>query len=764
MAGITVTEANMGNLIVGHCKYTTGGRIYATAGDLVYVGNTLPAGTLLKRGVIGEGVSSDLKFAPWLRGDSSPPIAVLDVTTTVDNSDPFFADYADCSPIIGGLVRRDRLSIWAGQGVTPGIPTTSELEMLRSIRVIGANVIDLGVIKQLSDPTKEVAELLLSGQNVNLWTIGISRTAQAFPQYMVNFCQPIPWAGALEHQTGTNAGVGAGSPWTYTIGTPMSGDLDGTLIAGYEQSDVSVFRINAGVTFSAGTVAATYNADAMYYWVGFDGTYRNLLERNFARNQGQPIKSVHFFRALATGQDNVRGFMQVGASRTYGNTVNVTGTDYAVSVASMALPALANVTAAGFTVGAAVVPGSTTTVGSIGGVFGAEKCGTGVFVGSCSVGGRTILGWLDDTLWNPATHGELYTRLATEFDAETVFWIEVGANPAPDVTDENYVTRMAELIAKCRAMVPGCKIMMSDGYATSSDTPGVDPYYVRLEPSIAAAHGCGWFPTYHAMPNYADGNAAGYYVDVSHYSGYGYSKVTAELGRQMLIAAKKPEAAIPDPGALHCGVIATQGIDNANAVSEWRAYAGARKGDVIFKQATASARPPVVDGVVQFVAAEGNWLQDVFLWSSVQARNFYTLAFAFDFPVPAGTSYLISSGGAATTIAPNVYSGSGTETLWCKASAANTDQFIGSLNLTGKHILVVQRTYQGRFQAWIDGVSVFNQTLTNTGETTAAVRGSLGSSDGANPATGDIFGCWAWTSGEVDPASIRAYIQGLGWA
>ena len=348
-------------------------------------------------------------------------------------------------------------------------------------------------------PTKELAELLLSGQNVNLWTIGISRTAQAFPEFMVNYCSPVPWAGALDHQI-LALDVGADSPWTATKGTSLIGDVDAPLIPGYTQADVSVFMQNVGVVFSAGTVPATHNSDLMFYWTGWDGVYRNLLERYHARNQGGTIKTVHFFRALDGGQNNVFGMIQTEANRTKGNIVNVTGTDYAVSVAERAYPVSSTgAISGGFTVGAGVEAGSVTTPGSIGCIAGAVKCGNGVMIGSCSVGGRTILGWLDDNLWSEEKHAPIYQRLADEFEATTVFWIEVGANVAPDCTDQNYVERMNMLIAKCRRMAGGrpCKIMMSDGYTTSSDDPNIDPYYVRLEPGIAAANGCAWFPTFH---------------------------------------------------------------------------------------------------------------------------------------------------------------------------------------------------------------------------------------------------------------------------
>ena len=268
------------------------------------------------------------------------------------------------------------------------------------------------------------------------------------------------------------------------------------------------------------------------------------------------------------------------------------------------------------------------------------------------------------------------------------------------------------------------------------------------------------------MPNYADGSAEGYYKDLTHYTNWGLGKFAEMIGQMLLEAVNSEELDIPDAGALHSAVIASSGIDNVAAVSLWNGYAGARKGDSVFVQTLAANRPPVEGGVISFDSANSDWLKDVFLWTPTKNRNFYTLALAIDFPTPPnGTAYLVSSGAAASAVVPNLFASSGSAAVWGKASAGAADQYISgpTLDLSGKRVVVLQRDKDGRFQCWLDGVSLFNQVLTDKAEVANVIRGSLGASDGTNYATGKVFGAWGWTSGEVPQAEILQYVRELGW-
>jgi hypothetical protein len=223
---------------------------------------------------------------------------------------------------------------------------------------------------------------------------------------------------------------------------------------------------------------------------------------------------------------------------------------------------------------------------------------------------------------------------------------------------------------------------------------------------------------------------------------------------------------MPSPSDLSAALVADRATYLVSGnVSSWFSYMGKQSNTAIVTQGTAVKRPVLANKVVDFDGVNDS-LRGAALFSPVNSSTVYTLAFAIDFPTLSGTARCVSASHADTAQRPiDIYLEGGVKHITARPTTASTTVSSGHVNLTGNHVVIVQRA-GGAFSAYLDGTQVINYSIPDPAGTISAISdaafGAYFNSDVQFSAS-KIKGAWSWTSGTVDIAAINSAIQGMGW-
>ncbi|HXS16048.1 MAG TPA: SGNH/GDSL hydrolase family protein, partial [Polyangiaceae bacterium] len=100
-----------------------------------------------------------------------------------------------------------------------------------------------------------------------------------------------------------------------------------------------------------------------------------------------------------------------------------------------------------------------------------------------------------------------------------------------------HASKVQQLIERLRQAWPLAPVILTSAFASSQS--GDNPYYRAAAADIAAeVDGILYLDTYGALPNYADGVAAGYYGDQVHYNATGDRALFRAIDELIVTAAQ----------------------------------------------------------------------------------------------------------------------------------------------------------------------------------------------------------------------------------
>lgn len=140
----------------------------------------------------------------------------------------------------------------------------------------------------------------------------------------------------------------------------------------------------------------------------------------------------------------------------------------------------------------------------------------GIVMHDWSVGGRSIDGWIDDSVFDP----DMFSFLLPLFGENRMLWIDIGQNN-PEANDAaEHKAKVLELISRFRLGTPGGSVILTTSYPSSTD--GATTYYADAHREIAAeTPGVLLIDTFEAMPTYTESAALGYHADAVHFNDTG---------------------------------------------------------------------------------------------------------------------------------------------------------------------------------------------------------------------------------------------------
>jgi hypothetical protein len=304
------------------------------------------------------------------------------------------------------------------------------------------------------------------------------------------------------------------SSFATTQGTQQSGNVDNVLLSPYTQAQVSGALINVASTMQTGTV--TGDLAVRKIWGAELSDAHAKIGRFFTNRaadfSGENITFCAHVRALSGSQSGVCQY--IGGQES--NSVTVIGTPQIITQT-------APFVATGTEVGVCLSSGTTLSSGAVlAGMGGAWRIGDdGIVAMHWAVGGRSVDGFLDDTLV-PAENFALHAALDEELDAIPVYILDFTNTELSQEAIEDLLVSARDKVWASR---PGARILFCTSYSPWSEQlyNSVSPQR-RAKLVVSEEQGIPLVDTWGLMPTWAEAKSNGWCdeaVDPSHYSDAG---------------------------------------------------------------------------------------------------------------------------------------------------------------------------------------------------------------------------------------------------